>query len=1093
MSLFKIKFHFVFIVSILFYSCNKKRDLYPKELLGGFELLSENHTSIHFNNKIEENDSINQFTFMQIFNGAGVGIGDINNDGLVDIYFCGNQVNDRLYINKGNFKFEDISISSKINLFPGWSNGVTMADVNSDGFLDIYVSRSGRSLGLKEKQNRLFINNQDNTFTESSKKYGLADYGFSTQAVFVDIDNDNDLDMYQVNQLPDPRLFKMKRISKKKYPYYNDQLYENKDGVFRKISKKAGIGGLTHGLNVSASDFNNDGFIDFYITNDYDEPDALYINNGDKTFKNNIHKNLKHISWFSMGSDAADINNNGLTDLITLDMASDDHFRSKTNMGSMSTEQFNALVNDGKHYQYMVNTLQINTSNAQFSDIGSIAGIRGTDWSWAPLFADLDNDGLKDIVITNGIKKDIRNNDYVQRTRNSLKNGSRDYLKIGSTAPSIPMPNNIFKNNGNYNFKNTTSEWKFDTPSFSNGMAYADLDNDGDLDIVTNNVDSPAFVYKNKATGNYLKINFKGPKNNKFGYGTKVILKQNKSTQLAENIVTRGYFSSVAPGVFFGLGKNTSIEEIQIIWPDNKIQILKNITANKTITAIYTEAKFKAKTVIENKTLFSTQNPNKIGINFKHKENNFNDFKEQILLPHKLSQNGPFTTIGDVNNDGIEDFYIGGAAKQSGALYLQNKNGSFTETINQPWEKDKIYEDLGSIFIDVDNDNDLDLYVCSGGNEFPKNSKLLQDRFYLNNGKGQFTKSNDRIPTFYTSTQTIKKVDIDNDGDEDLFIGGRLIPGKYPYPANSHILINENGYFKDKTTLLAPFLNTCGLVTDAVFSDYDNDGDKDLLLVGEWMPITILENNKGIFSDKTKKFDLEKSNGIWWSITANDIDNDGDEDYIIGNLGKNSKFKASKEKPFKIIANDFDNNGTNDVILAKIYKNNYVPVRGKECTSQQMPFVNKKFKNYNSFASSKLQDILPEETFKDAIQYEINSFESIILLNDNGKFTQKKLPIEAQVSTLKSSLILDANKDGIKDILLFGNHFSTEVETVRYDASIGLLMQGDGKGNFETIPSTKSGINLPYDSRDAKLIKTSNNKKMIIISNNNDQPSILTF
>ncbi|WP_332243926.1 VCBS repeat-containing protein [Flavivirga spongiicola] len=1082
---------YLILAFILLASCNKGRSLHPNELIGGFDQHFEDKTGIGFNNAIKENDSLNHFFMMQVYNGAGVAIGDINNDGLSDIYFCGNQVNDRLYLNKGNFEFKDITETSGIAKVPGWSTGVTMADINADGLLDIYISRSGPSMRLKDRQNLLYINKGNNTFVESSKKFGLADYGFSSQALFFDMDNDNDLDMFQVNQPPDPRLIERNGVSKKRKKYYTDRLYRNDNGRFRNISEEAGINKLAYGLSVSASDFNNDGYIDLYVANDYDTPDYLYFNNGDGTFKNVINKSLRHISRFSMGSDAGDINNDGWIDISTLDMASEDHYRSKTNMGSMSTEAFNKIVAQGEHYQYMHNTLQLNHGNGQFSDVGALAGVGKTDWSWATLIADLDNDGWKDIVVSNGIKRDIRNNDFTAQVIANLKQGNTDYLSMSKTAPSVPMSNYIFKNDKALGFKNTSKDWGFDKPGFSNGMAYGDLDNDGDLDIVTNNMGSSAFVYENKATGNYLKFKFEGPKKNKFGYGTKVVLKQDDITQTNENIVTKGYLSSVESGVFFGLGKDTDVKEIEIIWPDGKTQLLENVPANQTITLKYNDPEVELALNTDVKPIFKSIAASYIGINFIHKEAIYNDFEKQTLLPHKLSQNGPFITVGDINNDGIEDFFIGGASGQSGVLYTQNKNGTFIEGKSQPWQKDKDMEDLGGVFIDIDNDNDLDLYVCSGSNEFEVNSKLLEDRLYVNTGNGSFIKSNNHIPKIYESTETVKVMDIDGDGDKDLFVGGRLIPGRYPFPAKSYFLINENGYFKDKTNDIAPALNNCGLITDATFTDFDKDGDHDLILVGEWMPITVLENTKGKFNDITTKLGLDKSQGMWWSITSGDIDNDGDDDYIIGNLGKNTKYKATLEKPFKIYANDFDGNGTNDVILAKPYKNDYVPLRGRECTSQQMPYVANKFKDYHSFASSKLMDILPKDKLEGAAKYIINSFESILLLNNNDHFIQKTLPIEAQVSPIKSSIITDANNDGFQDVFVFGNHYPVEVETVRYDAAIGLLMLGNGTGNLKSVSALKSGINIPYDSRDAQMIQTQNNKSLLLVTNNNYKPILL--
>ena len=789
---FKIFLFLGLFVCVL--GCEEKRSLHPKELIGGFELLTPEQTGIDFKNTIQETATKNHLYYSQIYNGAGVAIGDINNDGLDDIFFCGNQVADRLYLNKGNFQFKNITKSSKVSRNDGWSWGVTMADVNADGYLDIYVSRNGESMTPNERQNQLLINNGDLTFTESAKKYGLADLGFSSQAVFFDMDNDGDLDVYQVNQPPDPRLFRRYKIPKERQLLHTDKLYRNDNGRFRDVSKTSGISKtLAHGLSVSASDFNNDGWVDLYVSNDYDEPDFMYYNNGNGTFKMVTDETLKHISWFSMGTDAADINNDGLIDLMTLDMAAEDHYRSKTNMGSMNAEKFNQLVSWGKHYQYMVNTLQINSGKGSFYDVGNLVGISKTDWSWAPLVVDLDNDGWKDIMVTNGIKKDIRNNDFLSNVKKELNTGSKDFLKMAKKAPSAPLSNYIFQNKGNLGFKKVSKNWGFDTPSYSSGIAYGDLDNDGDLDVITNNIDAPAFIYKNNATGNFLKIKFKGSDKNPLGIGAKATLYHNKNKQVGEHSLTRGYFSSVAPGLFFGLGKDTHIDSLKIIWPDGKTIDYKNIEVNETLTVKYSKAKKHSKTTSKKNNYFKEINPSKIGIAYQHQENEFNDFKREILLPHKLSQNGPFSVVADINKDGLEDVFLGGAVGQSGVLYVQQTNGSFVKSNSQPWEIDKTSEDLGCLFLDVDGDNDKDLYIASGGSEYNQGDKNLQDRLYLNNGQGVFVKSQNKLPKIYESTQCVKAADIDKDGDLDLFVGTRLIAGKYPHPATSYLLINENG------------------------------------------------------------------------------------------------------------------------------------------------------------------------------------------------------------------------------------------------------------------------------------------------------------
>jgi enediyne biosynthesis protein E4 len=1077
---------FILILS----ACQDKENTNLNEQDAYMQLLPASKTGIDFNNSIQESEKVNQFYSSQIYNGAGVAIGDLNNDGLPDVFFCGNMVSDRLYLNKGEFKFKDITSTSKVGLIDGWSWGVTMADVNVDGFLDIYVSRNGQSMNPNDRKNLLYINNGDLTFTESAQAYGLDDMGFSSQAVFFDMDNDGDLDMFQVNQPPDIRMNLNHAATTEEQNYYTDKLYINDNGHFRDVSKQAGIiKNLTFGLSVSASDFNNDGFVDLYVSNDFDDPDYMYYNNGDGTFINVINEKLKHISIASMGSDTGDVNNDGLIDLMTLDMAAADNYRSKTNMGSMSNDRFNKMVADGKHHQYMQNTLQINTGKGSFYDIASMTGIAKTDWSWGTLLVDLDNDGYKDIIITNGIKKDIRNNDFLLKANSQLNSSTKDLFKLSNEAPSTPLPNYIFRNKGNLEFENVSKKWGFDLPGFSSGVAYGDLDNDGDLDIITNNMGAPAFVYENKATNNFLKIKFKGNGKNTFAFGAKAIIHRDGKIQVAENTATRGYLSSVEPDVFFGLGKDKKIDSVEVVWPDGKVTNFKNVAANTTLKANYNTAKFVKKRQVEINTSFTQVNPSNLGITYIHKENEFDDYIRETLIPHKLSQNGPFSTTGDVNGDGLSDLFIGGASGQGGVLYLQQENGLFKKNSSQPWELDKKSEDLGCIFLDVDGDKDLDLYVTSGGGEFEDGNPLLKDRLYINNGKGVFKKDNSALPNIYTNSQSVKTADVDGDGDLDLFVGTRLIAGKYPYPASSYILINKGGKFKDLTTKIAPALQKIGMVTDAVFTDIDKDGDQDLMLVGEWMQIILLENQNGRFVNSSKKWGLDDTRGMWWSITASDLDNDGDDDYIIGNLGKNNKFKATEEHPFKVYANDFDHNGTNDVVLAKFYKDGYVPQRGRECSSNQMPFIAKKFKNYDSFASSKLIDILPKEGLKDAVTYEIKNFESIILINEGEKLIPQSLPFLAQVSPIKSSYVADFNNDGNKDILTVGNHYETEVETTRYDAGIGCVLLGDGKNNFHAMTPLESGLYVPFDSRNISLIKEKN-KNLVLITNNNEAPSI---
>ncbi|NNC49556.1 MAG: VCBS repeat-containing protein [Flaviramulus sp.] len=1087
----KIKFgsvKLIILASFLAISCQQSnRNLYPEKLVGGFELLAPEKTGIDFNNSMKESKTFNHYFYSQIYVGSGVAIGDINNDGMPDIFFGGNQVSDRLYLNKGNFQFEDITKKSRAAINSGWTWGVTMADVNADGYLDIYVSRNGSSVNIEDRRNQLYINNQDLTFTESALAYGLADVGFSTQAVFFDMDNDGDLDMYQVNQPVDKKIALINKIPAEHYKYFLDRIYRNDNGQFKDVSSEVGISrDLAFGLSVNASDFNNDGWVDLYVANDYAEPDFMYYNNGDGTFRNVINEELRHITQLSMGSDTGDVNNDGLMDLITTDMTPEDHYRSKTNMASMSTEAFNTLVAAGAHHQYMANALQINTGLGSFSDVANMAGISYTDWSWASLLVDLDNDGWKDIIVSNGIKKDVDNNDYLTllRNLNTKKTTYEDLFRLSQEAPSQPISNYVFINKRNLQFEKVTKEWGFDTPSFSSGMAYGDLDGDGDLDVVTNNMDAPAFIYENRATGNFLKINLEGTSGNKFGFGAKAIIHLDGKIQLAENSVTRGFISSVEPGIFFGLGKDVKVDKVEVIWPDGKTNVYEDVRANTTLTAMHSRAKTFSKSTSKEKTLLVQTKASDLGINYKHKENDFDEFQEEILLPHNISQNGPFSAVADVNGDGLEDLFIGGSKDQSGILYVQQADGKFVKGDSQPWEQDRASEDLGALFLDVNGDQDLDLYVTSGGSEYKRGNPLLKDRLYINDGLGEFVKDSNALPNIYESTQSVKVSDIDADGDLDLFVGTRLISGKYGFPASSYILINNKGKYEKASDDISADLKNIGMVNDAVFTDIDMDGDEDLIVVGEWMQIIVLQNNGGRFVNSTEQYGLKDTRGLWWSITASDLDGDGDEDYIVGNLGKNNKFKASEEHPFKLYANDFDDNGTNDVVLAKFYKDDYVPVRGRECTSQQMPFVAEKFKDYHSFASSKLVDILPEEKVSEAVIYEIKSFESIILINESGKLIKKILPNEAQVSPIKSSVVTDVNQDGNMDILIVGNHYGVEVETPRYDAGYGAVLLGDGGNNFNFISPIVSGFYVPHDSRSISFINQESTN-LIVVTNNN--------
>ncbi len=1049
-------------------------------------------TGLKFKNTVKETLDENYFYYIFFYNGSGVAIGDINNDGLPDIYFAGNSSDDKLYLNTGNLKFEDISVTSGISKLQGWSTGVTMVDINNDGWLDIYVCRSGPSKDVSKRINRLYINNKDNTFNEAALEFGLQNKDYSIQSAFFDYDLDGDLDMYLLNH-PDPKFnpksksFAEHMLDMKSGKIQTDVFYENIDGKYVDRSKEANMVHFGYRHGIAIGDINKDGFPDIYISSDFEEPDVLAINQGNKTFKNEIDSYFSHLSYNSMGNEMVDINNDGLLDIYVVDMAPDDHFRSKAYMQSMDVAKFRELKKYGYHSQYMFNTLHLNNGSKSFSEVAQFSGTAKTDWSWAPLFFDMDLDGDKDLFITNGIKENFLFRDIQsevnKRNQAGLQTGFDELLSI---VPSDISENVFYENTGGAKFKNTSGVWSEPSLYNSNGVATADFDNDGDLDFVTNNMGSFASLYESKAAdnriGNSIKLVLEGSEKNPNAIGAKVEITYDGKKQWYEQYTSRGYLSSVDTPIIFGI-KNYQIVDATIIWPDGTTTKKAGLEANKTHVIEYTTGLDKT-TNISSKlpTRYQLSKTNSLGIGFKHKEDPFDDYTKQILLPHSQSNVGPSFANADLNGDGLDDIYIGGAAGQSGELYLQKSSGKFTKKYG-PWSGDADSEDTGATFFDSDSDGDLDLYVASGGAHKPEGDNSYQDRLYLNDGNGNFRKSINIIPQLRISGQAVISADIDDDGDTDLFVGGRIIPDKYPYPPKSYFLINESGKF------LMRELEIHHMVSSALFTDYDGDGDEDLMTVGEWSTIKIFNNEDGNFSEAMIP-SLQETTGLWFGLAQYDIDDDGDMDYFAGNIGLNTKFKADDSHEFHVYSMDFDDSGTYDVVLSNTYNGELVPSRGRECSSQQMPFIKDKFTDYRSFASATMSDIYGEK-LNEALHYQADILHSVFIENlGNGEFDVKMLPWQAQLAPLNDFAFADINNDGATEIFSVGNLYNVEVETVRYDAFKGSVMRFRD-GVIEAIPSSKTGFITENDARGVITMDVKG-KLMVIVANNNESIEVFS-
>ena len=1060
-----------FLLFLIFSSCQSSTDKV-------FKQISSDKSGIDFQNTLKENDSINYFTYAYMYMGGGVAVGDLNNDGLDDLFFTGNMVENRLYLNKRDLKFEDISSQAGVSGSDKWYTGVTMADVNADGFLDIYCSVAGK---FGDKSNELYINNGDLTFTEQAEKYGLADKANSVQASFFDFDKDGDLDVYIANYPITPfnapnQLYAFKQ----KYGKENerDRLMENRDGVFVDITEAAGVLNFGLSLSVTIGDVNNDSWPDIYISNDFSTPDFFYINQGDGTFKNQVKNTTGQTAFYGMGVDIADFNNDQLLDIVQVDMMAKDNRRAKANMASMNPSLFWGAVNSGFHYQYMHNMLQMNNGNLNgdlpsFSNTSKFAGISSTDWSWGPLFADLNNDGLKDLFISNGTRREINNRDYFNSVDKTIDEAGSS-LEKSLAIPSEPIDNFVYENPGSFPFILANEKWGISFEGFSNGCVYADLDNDGDLEIITNNIDDKISFFENTSSEstNYLSLKFRGLDKNLNGLGVRVYVNANDQNQMQELTLSRGFQSSVSPRMHFGLGNSETIQELKIQWPSGKSEVLTDIASNQEILILEKNATelTLAKNTKEEPKLFEILKDSTVLQSPFYEENYYDDYTTQVLLPHNLSQFGPAMAKIDFDNDGLMDFVLGGAHGYPAQIMQQTLTG-FQAIQVESFEKDKIYEDTGITALDANSDGLMDLYFSSGGNEFEVNDPLYRDRLYLNKGEGVFERDLKSLPQLNYSSGKVYTLDFDLDGDLDLLVSSRLIPDNYPSAASSTLLENVSSdsdvKFIDVTKDKAPDLLNIGLVTGVSIMDINKDNKPDMLLVGEWMPLTLLINSGKEFEDKSEQYGLKSnSRAWWWSIKSGDFDADGDIDFIVGNNGLNYKYKASKEETFDVFVSDFDNNTKDDIVLSYYNNGEQFPVRGRECSSQQIPTIKQKFKNYESFSTATLVDVYSEKELDEALHYQIESFASIYLENKNGKLVARELPQEAQMSNINQILTGDYDNDGHLDALIAGNLYQSEVETPRNDAGIGLFLKGDGKGNFKSIPARQSGFYAPGDVKD---------------------------
>lgn len=1077
-----------------------------------FTLLPSSYTGIHFENRLQETPELNVFTYRNYYNGGGVAAGDLNGDGMPEVMLISNQHGNHLYLNKGNFEFQDITAEAGVGGKGPWATGVAFADVNGDGLLDIYVCYAGNVAGDK-RANELYINQGKNangvpTFKEMAAEYGIADEGPSTQAVFLDYDRDGNLDLFLVNNS-----FRsvgassgLRNIRNVRDPLSGQKLFHNDgNGHFTDVSAKAGIFGteIAFGLGVAVSDVNRDGWPDIYVSNDFSERDYLYINNHDGTFDERLDREMPYISYFSMGLDIADVNNDGWPDVYTTDMLPADEYRLRTTSTFESWEAYESKVKNGFHRQLMRNMLQLNNGNGTFSDIGQMAGVARTDWSWSALLADFDLDGYKDLYVTNGIAKDVTSQDYVAflgsaRTMETSTRGKRaDFIALTNAMSSTKLQHYAFHNKGDLSFDDQTANWGLDKPSFGSGAVYVDLDGDGALDLVVNNVNDEAFVYRNntrslRKENSYLQVKLEGEGPNRFGIGAKVAIDRGRDTLYQELSPMRGFESSVDYVLTFGLGKIDTVRSVAVTWPDGRIGAVKNVAANQRITIRQTESA-KApynppalpRQLVEDITQRTT-------FPFVHHENDYVDFDRERLMPKMLSTEGPLTAVADVNGDGLDDVFIGGAKGEGSALLIQRQDGSFARSNEQLFAQDSSSEDIGAVFFDANRDGRPDLYVSTGGSEFSEGAPALEDRLYLNDGKGNFRKAPAAsLPPMAISGSRVAAADFDGDGAIDLFVGGRSIPGRYGLDPQSVLLRNDGrGRFTDVTESAAPGLSRIGMVTDAIWKDVDGDGRVDLIVVGEWMPITIFHNAGNGKLVRRDVPGLEKSNGWWNRIIAGDFTGNGRVDFIVGNAGLNTRLQANDKQPVTMYVKDFAHNGFVQQVISYYNNGKSYPLTLRDDLIRSLPYLKDRYPNYKDYATQTFAEVFPSKDLDSAVVKNAYTFATTLARNNgDGTFTMIPLPSQAQVSPVYGILATDVDGDGKTDLLMAGNFEGVKPEIGTMTAGYGVYLRGDGKGHFTPMPALGSGFMVPGQARDIARVRTRNGD-IYVVSRNNDRPLI---